>query len=259
MSRRSRRYSMRNNAYDVTTMPASPISSASVVPRRGLRSRGWSRHRDAGREPGGLAGPVLHDAGGRDDEEPGVGLGLEHVQAQREGLDGLAQAHVVGEDPAQPVAVQERQPVEALLLVVAQRGFEPGRRRRPARARPAPPAGRRGRPSAATARRRRRARRARPTSSTWNRLIRATPSPVGSASPRASSISVAQAWPARAGRGAATCPTAGSARSSPRSSAANSEAKSIALAVDADLDVEVEPVVAVARASLSDRRRRRAR
>ena len=57
------------------------------------------------------------------------GVVLEHVQAQGEGLDGLPEPHVVGEDPAEAVAVQERQPVEPLLLVVAQRGVEAGRDR----------------------------------------------------------------------------------------------------------------------------------
>ena len=97
------------------------------------RRRAWVsrmvRTATPGAKRSGLPVPVLHDAGGGDDQEPGVGIGLQHVQEQRQGLDGLAQAHVVGEDAAQAVGVQERQPVQALLLVVPQRGLQPGGRR----------------------------------------------------------------------------------------------------------------------------------
>ena len=39
---------------------------------------------------------------------------------ERECLQGLAQAHVVGEDPAQPAPVEQRQPPESLHLIRAQ-------------------------------------------------------------------------------------------------------------------------------------------
>ncbi len=42
---------------------------------------------------------------------------LFEVQQQREQLDGLAKAHIVGQARAQAIARQERQPVEAALLV----------------------------------------------------------------------------------------------------------------------------------------------
>ena len=50
------------------------------------------------------------------------------MEEECEGLKRLAEAHVVREDPAELVAVQERQPVEAVLLVVAQLGSESGGR-----------------------------------------------------------------------------------------------------------------------------------
>ena len=46
---------------------------------------------------------------------------------QRQGLHRLAQPHVVGEHPAEIVVVQEREPVEAVLLVGAQGGLQRGR------------------------------------------------------------------------------------------------------------------------------------
>ena len=46
------------------------------------------------------------------------------VADQREGLHGLAQAHVVGEDATEAVVVQKREPVEAVLLVGAQGGLQ---------------------------------------------------------------------------------------------------------------------------------------
>ena len=42
-------------------------------------------------------------------------------------LQGLAQAHVVGQDTAQAVGAQKLQPVQALLLVGAQLGLQAGR------------------------------------------------------------------------------------------------------------------------------------
>ena len=43
-----------------------------------------------------------------------------HGEQQRERLDGLAEAHVVGEHAACADVVQEPEPVEALLLVGAE-------------------------------------------------------------------------------------------------------------------------------------------
>ena len=79
-------------------------------------------HLHARSEPVGLTVPVGDHRGGGDDQEPSIGVLIEHVEEQPERLDGLSQAHVVGQDPAQAIAVQERQPVQAVLLVVAQLG-----------------------------------------------------------------------------------------------------------------------------------------
>ena len=46
-----------------------------------------------------------------------------------QGLQGFAQAHVVGQNAAQAVHAQELQPVQALLLVGAQAGLHAGRHR----------------------------------------------------------------------------------------------------------------------------------
>ncbi len=46
---------------------------------------------------------------------------------QRQRLHGLAESHVVGEDPAESVGPQENQPVEALLLVGPKLGVQAGR------------------------------------------------------------------------------------------------------------------------------------
>ena len=50
---------------------------------------------------------------------------------QGEALQRFAESHVVGEDPAQPVLPQERQPAEPVLLVRPQPGPQPGRCRGP--------------------------------------------------------------------------------------------------------------------------------
>ena len=89
--------------------------------------------------------PVAHHTGGRNDQEggrPGVrprsgsclgasaagpGRSVLRRADQRQGLHGLAQAHVVGQHAAEAVPVQEAQPVEALQLVRAQLGVQASR------------------------------------------------------------------------------------------------------------------------------------
>ena len=122
-------------------------------------------------------------------------------QGQR--LHGLAQAHVVGEHAAEPVAVQEAQPVVALQLVRAQLGVKRGRQRQALDA--APPA---GRPTAA--------RQAAACSSTipswasssqrpaWKRLIAAERLRRGRPEGRGPRRSVPAAGAAPAGRGRST-------------------------------------------------------
>ena len=50
---------------------------------------------------------------------------LGDARDEGEGLHGLAEPHVVGEHTTKFVVPQERQPVQAVALVVAQRGVEP--------------------------------------------------------------------------------------------------------------------------------------
>ena len=74
------------------------------------------------------AAPVRHHAGRRDDQERrGRRVTLPGVADQGEGLQRLTEPHVVGEDSAQPVLPEERQPAEPVLLVRAQPGLQPGR------------------------------------------------------------------------------------------------------------------------------------
>ncbi len=61
-------------------------------------------------------------------EAPGALLG----EDVRQGLQRLAQAHVVGEDAAHTQLAQGLHPAQALLLVVAQLGPQPGGRGDPA-------------------------------------------------------------------------------------------------------------------------------
>ena len=81
------------------------------------------RHRgESGGEPLALARPVLDDARRRHHQErrrdrsSGTDTG-DH----REGLQRLAEPHVIGEDAAEPVLVEEGQPTEPVALVGPQR------------------------------------------------------------------------------------------------------------------------------------------
>ena len=81
-------------------------------------------------ETGGLGLPYREHRTGCDHQERRGRrwTGTAGVEEQSEGLDGLAQAHVVGEYPAEPLLVQEREPREALVLIRAQDRFQAGRR-----------------------------------------------------------------------------------------------------------------------------------
>ena len=113
---------MRNSAYDVTTMSASD----DLVQLRAARGRvsvivttvtsGANRAASWAQFDTTLVGATTRN----------VGRVVVVHGRQRQRLHGLPQPHVVGEDPAQAVAVQERQPVESVLLVVAQRGVSVG-------------------------------------------------------------------------------------------------------------------------------------
>ena len=80
------------------------------------------RHLEAGPEARQLRLPVEHDARRADDQRRPL------ERAHR--LQGLAEAHVVGEHAAQAGAAQEGEPVDPLALVRAQRRREIARQRR---------------------------------------------------------------------------------------------------------------------------------
>ncbi|MNS94593.1 hypothetical protein D3C72_1288160 [compost metagenome] len=87
------------------------------------------QHAQIGCEALGFVQPVGHQAGrhhrqGRCAQAPGLFL----QQQMCQGLQGLAQPHVVAEDAAGAHLAQRLQPVQALLLVRAQAGLQPGRR-----------------------------------------------------------------------------------------------------------------------------------
>lgn len=59
----------------------------------------------------------MHSRERYDDEEgPVDALVLHEVRDERDGLDGLSQAHLVGQDAVQVVVVQGHQPLQALDL-----------------------------------------------------------------------------------------------------------------------------------------------
>ena len=75
-------------------------------------------HDEVGDELRGLAGPRADDARGGDDEHRPVELArLVGAGEQCQGLHGLAQAHVVGEDAPETGVPERAQPVIALELV----------------------------------------------------------------------------------------------------------------------------------------------
>ncbi|WP_275693225.1 hypothetical protein [Nocardioides sp. TF02-7] len=77
-----------------------------------------------------LARPRRDDAGRRDHEERAVVGALDpRPRDEREHLEGLAEAHVVGQDPAEPVLPQEREPPEPFALVGPQVGRQAHRLR----------------------------------------------------------------------------------------------------------------------------------
>ena len=92
-------------------------------------------HAQRGREPRDLRAPLLDDAHRADDERRAeharphfLALGGEH----RDRLDGLPEAHVVGQDPADPEIAEHPQPAVAALLEREERELHRGgRRQRP--------------------------------------------------------------------------------------------------------------------------------
>ena len=111
--------------------------------KRGLTGGGFGDSHDLrlGQEACRLRRPVGDDGGRRNHEErrerldaltaPGGTFGgstmlLNRVGEQSESLHGLTQTHIVGENTAQPLLVQERQPLETLHLVGAQGRLQAG-------------------------------------------------------------------------------------------------------------------------------------
>ena len=74
-------------------------------------------YREVGAEPVGLCSPIVQHAPGSDDQ----GLSLDH----RQGLDGLSQAHIVGQHSANPGLTKEVQPGDSFGLVGPQVAGEP--------------------------------------------------------------------------------------------------------------------------------------
>ena len=87
-------------------------------------------HGEGGGEAGGFGDPVVHDAGGRDDERGGAGAALAvravQVEQNRQCLQGLAEAHVVGEHGAEAEVAEGAHPAVAAVLVVAEGGLQSG-------------------------------------------------------------------------------------------------------------------------------------
>ena len=83
------------------------------------------QHLEARREAFRLAAPVGDKAGGHHDHAGQGGTSADLFKMQmRQCLDGLAQAHVVGQDAGEVVAAKELQPAQTSLLVLPQGGLE---------------------------------------------------------------------------------------------------------------------------------------
>src|SRR5262249_20326670 len=82
-------------------------------------------HRKAGSEPRGLLRPVADDRH-RTDQQCGTrsGTRLPLALNQRQGLDGLAQPHIVGEASAEAPAAKEAEPGVTACLVGSQGPLE---------------------------------------------------------------------------------------------------------------------------------------
>ena len=86
--------------------------------------------RQARRETLELGLPVIDEGGWHDDDGEGVGIFFVLVQEIGDGLQGFAEAHVVGENAAEAEPRQTHEPLIAGVLVAAQRGVEPFWQRR---------------------------------------------------------------------------------------------------------------------------------
>ena len=81
-------------------------------------------HLELGREFRGFIGPVGDDRGGSDDERWQAGFFCALGGEVGEGLDGFAEAHVVGEDAVEAVGGEELEPAVAFRLIGSELGAE---------------------------------------------------------------------------------------------------------------------------------------
>ena len=81
-------------------------------------------HRECRGEAGDFAFPVAEQRGGAHDE--GRAARRLPVQVQRDDLDGLAESHVVGEEPAETEVGHGGEPAQPVYLVGAQGGVQGG-------------------------------------------------------------------------------------------------------------------------------------
>jgi septal ring-binding cell division protein DamX len=110
---------MRATAYEVMTTCAPAMVSSSPRPAL-LRVRSTTTVRSDGANRAASLSQVGHD-----EHRVAELAALVRPQHHREHLQRLAQAHVVGEHPAEPAVPEQRQPAEAVDLVGPQRGVEP--------------------------------------------------------------------------------------------------------------------------------------
>ena len=83
---------------------------------------------EAGEPALSLALPATEDGHGAHEKRgPDLGELLAFAREEREDLHRFAEAHVVGEDPAEAARVEEREPIEAALLIGAERRLERAR------------------------------------------------------------------------------------------------------------------------------------
>ena len=100
------------------------IADHHQIPRRQRVQRallGIRPQAQAGGKAGGFGQPVLRHRGGGDHQLRAV-FGAQ--QAQRQGLHGFAQAHIVGQTSAHAPVRQPRQPMKTGQLIIAQRGAQ---------------------------------------------------------------------------------------------------------------------------------------
>ena len=110
-------------------MACLPASLLNAAPRF-LPAPWWDQHGESGSKAGGLLLPVVYHGGWADEEDRPFAVGLPITLGQRQGLNRLAQAHVVGQARPQAPLPQERKPRIAADLVGPKCAAEALRRRK---------------------------------------------------------------------------------------------------------------------------------